>query len=70
MDQEADWFAFAESNDIVWIFNGRNVLNRVVFHEMGLTTTDSVVVPGIVNEAPKAVQDRLPTTFREKFTNE
>jgi hypothetical protein len=70
MDKEADWFAFAESNDIVWIFNGRNVLNRVIFHEMGLTTTDSVVVPGIVKEAPKDVQDRLPTTFREKFTDE
>jgi hypothetical protein len=63
----ADWFAVAESADIVWIFDGQAVLNRVEFKEEGGTrTTDSVVAPEIVKLAPKAVRDRLPKSFLEK----
>jgi hypothetical protein len=63
----ADWFAFPESADVVWIFDGQNVLNRVEFEEGTTKTMDSVVVPDIVTRAPKAVQDRLPASFLEKL---
>jgi hypothetical protein len=59
----ADWFAFAESADVVWIFNGRDVLNCVELGEGVWRTTDSVVVPDIVNRAPQAVRNRLPNSF-------
>jgi hypothetical protein len=70
IENGSDWFAFAESSSIVWIFNGRDVLNLVEFFEEGdviTRTTDSVVVPVIVKRAPKAVRDSLPKSFLDKF---
>jgi hypothetical protein len=66
----ADWFAFPESADVVWIFNGRDVLDCVEFKEGSFGTTSSVMKPEIVAKAPNAVRDRLPKSLLEKFKDE
>jgi hypothetical protein len=61
-----DWFAFIESDNVVWVFNGQDVLHCADFKDGSYAIIDSIVRPDIFTEAPGAVRDRLPPSFLEK----
>jgi hypothetical protein len=81
IDEDADWFIYAESPDEVWTFDGRESL---ILREMGPPAPDreshggiyeihpdsdfqSNAIQRIANKAPQALRDRLPEAFRAKF---
>jgi hypothetical protein len=81
IDQDADWFIYAESPDEVWTFDGRESL---ILREMGRTVPgrdshggiyeihphsdfQSNAIQRIADKAPQALRDSLPEAFRAKF---
>ncbi len=73
------WFALVESPKArapraIWIFDGRDLLVQVAYDPMGsrddyrgATECDSESRPSIVTNAPNAVRDRLPESFKKRF---
>jgi hypothetical protein len=73
------WFAFVESPRsrsprAIWFFDGRDLLVQIAYDPNGdpddywaATLYHSDSRPSIVTDAPKAVRDRLPASFKKKF---
>ena len=70
------WFAFVETSNRIWIFNGeRMLLTLEMFRPSSMAggfkreeLEISIKGPKLVEEAPKGVRDRLPQAFKDRFT--
>ena len=79
IEKGSRWFALAESPRArspraIWIFDGRDLLVQIAYDPTkgrddywGATEYHSDYTPSIVRDAPKAVRDRLPESFKNKF---
>ncbi len=79
IEKGAEWFALVESPKArapraIWIFNGRDLLVQIAYDPTGSRDDywgaieyHSDSRPSIVTNAPKAVRDRLPESFKKKF---
>jgi hypothetical protein len=80
IEQGSKWFAVAESPRArsphsIWIFDGRDLLIQIAYDPAGdrddywgAVEYHSDSRPSIVTDAPRAVRDRLPESFKQRFS--
>jgi hypothetical protein len=69
IEKGAKWFAFVESRDRLWVYDGNDCLGLWTLRGgsiKGVTYRTTGDFPGLVASAPEGVRDLLPKAFRDK----